>query len=263
MFYKKNIPVVLTHISVSAADAQSTRSFINSRYDTTPNRRYRLWSPYYQNQNFQAYQLNPYSRANQAALAKPTLPPVTGPVQRYSPEEYGRIVRMALDAAKANDPAGTGFATRPSIIEMTTGPQVAGVPTYRPASARVTDVLDRGILLLSTGEEVRLRGITIPTTSDKNETNRIYAREAMQVLRGLVVGQEIAVLLDEPLRDSSGKILGTILMADGTELNRRMLEMGYGTLKPEDFGNAIDYSDMETAQSNARTMRLGIWSKSF
>ena len=226
----------------------------------------RLYSPYFNQSARYAYQLNPYAASAYgagAALPQATLPPVTGPVEKYSPVEYGHIVEMALEAAKRNNPVLDGRTTRPTIVEMTTASQEASQPTYKPASTAVSDILDRGIFLLPTGEEVRLRGVTIPSSTDKNDTNRLYAKEAIQVLRNLTQGKQVAVLLDDPLRDGSGRLLGTLLLNDGTELNRRMIELGYGTFTADDFGPTVDFSDMEAAQTEARNRRLGIWSANF
>jgi endonuclease YncB( thermonuclease family) len=150
-----------------------------------------------------------------------------------------------------------------TIVVETSSTETAGNPVYAPVTTKVSDVLDRGVLLLPTGEELRLRGIAIPSTTDKNEVNRLYAKEAIQVLRNLTQGKDLYVLLDTPLRDGSGHLLGTIVLADGTELNRRLISLGYGTVHKEDFGPDVDFSDLEIAQTEARDKRLGIWSANF
>jgi len=206
------------------------------------------------------YQLSPYLGYRAPVIRRPTLPPVTGPVERYSEIEYGEIVQMAVDAARRSNPGGV-MTDRPSIIEATTGTE--GLSLYKPVSTGVSDILDRGIFLLPTGEEMRLRGVSIPSSTDSNEVSRLYSKEAIQLLRNLVQGKEVYVLLDEPLRDSSGRILGTVLLADGTELNRRMIELGYGSIKDDDFAETVDFGDLINAQSAARTKRVGIWSANF
>jgi len=206
------------------------------------------------------YQLSPYMGYRTPIIRQPTLPPVSGPVERYSELEYGQIVQMVVDAARRNNPVGV-MTDRPSIIESTTGTE--GISLYKPVSTGVSDILDRGIFLLPTGEEMRLRGVSIPSSTDSNEVSRLYSKEAIQLLRNLVQGKEVYVLLDEPLRDSSGRILGTVLLADGTELNRRMIELGYGSIKDDDFAETVDFSDLVTAQSDARTKRIGIWSANY
>lgn len=263
--------LIFTIIAMSLADAISQ----SSRRSSSSNRRYRgrLNTPYFYQNPGLGYQLNPYSpgygQLNQSYSVRPvitpraTLPPVTGPVERYSAAEYGDIVKMAIDAARKNNPLGDSYTTRTTIVEMTTSTQGTSAPSYKPVQTHVSDILDRGIILLPNGEEVRLRGITIPSSTDTNGVNRLYGKEAMQVLRNLTQGKQVVILLDDPLRDVSGRLLGTMLLDDGTELNRRLIELGYGTVKEEDFGPVVDFSDMSTAQTNARDNRLGIWSSNF
>lgn len=263
--------LLLLLVVCCTADALSQSSRRSSRY------RNRLYTPYF-NQNaaygynpygYNAGGYNPYAYTNPilarrpVATPQPTLPPVTGPVERYSPVEYGDIVTMALEAARNSNPLGDSPTTRTSIVEMTSGTAGMDAPTYKPVLTTVADILDRGIILLPNGEEVRLRGLTIPSSTDTNGVNRLYGKEAVQLLHDLTRGKQIAILLDDPLRDSTGRLLGTILLTDGTELNRRMLESGYGTVKEDDFGDVVDFSDMTAAQTTARDKRLGIWSSNF
>lgn len=203
------------------------------------------------------YQLSPYMN-----YRAPALPPVSGTVEKYSDVEYGEIVQMAIAAARENNPGGATPTVRKSIVDETSA-TATGQAAYQPVATSVSDVIDRGIILLPTGEELRLRGVSIPSITDSNEVSRLYAREAMQVLRNLTQGKEVYVVLDDPLRDSTGRLLGTLILADGTELNRRMLELGYGAVKADDFGPSVDFSDLAAAQESSRSNRLGIWSKGY
>lgn len=207
------------------------------------------------------YQLSPYMNYR-APAATPALPPVSGTVEKYSEVEYGEIVQMAIAAARENNPGGATPTVRKSIVDETSA-TATGPAAYQPVATSVSDVIDRGIILLPTGEELRLRGVSIPSITDSNEVSRLYAREAMQVLRNLTQGKEVYVVLDDPLRDSTGRLLGTLILADGTELNRRMLELGYGSVKADDFGPSVDFSDLAAAQESSRSNRLGIWSKGY
>ncbi len=239
------------------------------------NYRSRVYTPYFANQGYgynssayrggygrssfsSPYQFSPYLNY-QLQEREIKLPPVTGPVERYSEVEYGQIVEMAIEAARRNRPTAPSTGPRPSIVEMTTGTE-AGQAAYTPVSTEVSDILDRGVFLLPTGEELRLRGVSTPSSTDTNNVARLYAKEAIQTLRNLVQGKEVYIVLDEPVRDGSGRILGTVFLEDGTDLNKYMLEKGYGMLKTEDFAPGVDYSDLSTAQQAARDARVGVWS---
>ena len=229
--------------------AQSRVTVQRSRYAT----------PYMRNYNA-AYPYRPNVVHSPIAPARPTLPPVSGDVEKYSAVEYGQIVKMAVDAARQNTPVVEG-APAVRLIDLATTRTPTGETVYAPVSMKVSQVLDRGILLLSTGEELRLRGVFMPSSTDTNDVLRLYAKEGVQVLSRLTSSGNLYVLLDDPLRDKDGRLLGTVVLADGSELNSRMLELGYGSLRPEDFGAGVDYSDLQDSQEKGRSLRVGIWSR--
>lgn len=189
------------------------------------------------------------------------LPPVSGPITPYSDVEYGKIVQMAVDAARKNSPFPTGSTQTVRLIDLATTKTATGQTMYAPVATNVTQVLDRGIILMPTGEELRLRGVFMPSSTDTNDVRRLYGNEGMQVLSNLTNGKTIYVLLDDPLRDNNGHLLGTVLLHDGTELNSLVLSRGYGSLKTEDFAPGVDFSDLEKAETTAKTAKLGIWSR--
>lgn len=212
---------------------------------TTPPVRSRYATPYMQ-------QVQP--RTGAAASAQT-------PAARYSPVESGRLVKMIMDAARERSPMGQGQVRQTTILEKATSKTATGQLIYAPVSTGVPQVLDRGILLLPSGEEMRLRGVFMPSSADTNDTIRLYAKEGVDALSRLTGGSEVYVLWDEPLRDSDGRLLGTVILPDGTELNRRILELGYGSLKKEDFGLGVDFSDLNAAEEAAKAKQLGIWSR--
>lgn len=252
-------------LAATAAEAQrqplaARRSIYNRTRVSTPYFRNAYGNAY--GRGISPYGVNPYVTGRAPVISTPALPPVTGPVERYSDVEYGDIVQMAIAAARANDPGGATTAPQESIVDETTT-TVNGETAYKPVGTGVSDILDRGVFLLPTGEELRLRGVSMPSATDTNDVLRLYAKEGVQVLRKLTQGKEAYILLDSPLRDTDGRLLGTVMLGDGTDLNRRMLELGYGSLKENDFATGVDYKDLKTAQTSAQESRLGIWSRGF
>lgn len=249
--------MLLVAVVALAGTAQSQRQY-RSRYHT----------PYMNAYAHRAY-ISPYPAYITPVPANPfgntgnanRLPPVTGPITRYSDVEYGEIVQMAVEAARLNSPYPTGSTQTTRLVDLATTKTAAGQTMYAPVATNVTQVLDRGIILLSTGEELRLRGVFMPSATDTNDVRRLYGKEGMQVLGNLTNGKTIYVLLDDPLRDRNGHLLGTVLLENGTELNSLMLSRGYGSLKSEDFAMGVDFSDLEKAESAAKTTKVGIWSR--
>jgi len=256
------------------APAASSSSGTNSRSNRsrTAYTRSRYYTPYIQGlyaarYGAGVYGVTPYGlRGNYMTpaplpTAAPSLPPVTGVAGKYSPVEYGEIVKMAVEAARANDPGPAIRGTGQCLLDKATTRTANGQVAYIPVQIQVSQVLDRGILLLPGGEELRLRGVYMPSITETNQTLRLYAKEGRQVLTNLTAGQTVYVLLDAPPRDSDGRLLGTVFLADGRELNSYMLSRGYGSVKPEDFARGVDFSDMEAAEDQAKTAQLGIWSR--
>lgn len=219
----------------------------------------RYYTPYMQ--AYQAQYGNQWRGRSPVATPRPTMPPVTGTVERYSPLEYGQIVLMAVEAARENTPAPNTRGTSVRLADLATTTTPSGVTGYIPISMNVSQVIDRGILLLPTGEELRLRGVVLPSNTDTNAVRRLYAKEAIQALTQATQAGAVTILLDDPLRDPSGRLLGTVILPDGTELNRRMLELGYGSVNGQDFGTGVSFSDLQEAEAAAKEKRLGIWSR--
>lgn len=253
-------------LAVAAAGAVSAETINRSKSSYNASIRSRYNTPYMRGfNNYNApYGVRPYALPAipiAPIISKPALPPVSGPVEKYSDVEYGDIVKMTIDAARRNDPGVPGSVPFTSVVEKATTRTAGGDVAYAPVPVRVSQVLDRGILLLSTGEELRLRGVFMPSSTDTNDVLRLYAKEGVQVLTRLVESGGVYLLLDDPVRDASGHLLGTVILQDSTDLNRRMLESGYGSFKAEDFAAGVDVDDLRKAQQTAQETRLGIWSR--
>jgi endonuclease YncB( thermonuclease family) len=211
--------------------------------------------------NYNAYY---YSRVNGYAVTPYVMPPVNGqapillgPVRPYSDEEYARLVRSTLNTANIL-PAGARTSTRSIVVaEDTEGPD----REYKRAEARVVDVIDRGVLIVDTREQVRLRGVRMLSEKDPNDIDRYYAREAIRTLRELTRDQTVYIEFEEPLRDPDGTLLGTVYLSDGTQLNKLLLERGLGQLETRDFTDDRDIEQLIVAEKVARDHKSGIFSR--
>lgn len=208
----------------------------------------------YASQRVQGYELSPFIVTQ--IVPQPT-PVVGGPVKPYSDLEYSRLILSTL-AVPPIQPLASKDPNR-TIIKTETTPE--GLVRYAPAEAEVIDVLNRCVLLLDTGEQLRLRGVRCYSSRDPDPVIRYYVREATKKLRELTRGQKVRITLDDPLRDLDGNILGVVVAPDGTELNRFMLEQGYGYVEPTDFYPFQDLTPLYKAEQTARQAYRGIWSK--
>lgn len=183
-------------------------------------------------------------------------PVVLGPVRPYTDDEYARLVLSTLSVPQIQ--AATQRNLKSIVETEDTG--ATFLRKYKRAETKVMDVLDRGIMLVESREEVRLRGVRMLSERNLDEVFRYYARDGMRTLRDLTGGGNVFVHFEEPLRDSDGTLLGIVYLPDGTELNRLVLASGLGRLDPKDFSDDRDIADLVEAEAQARQAKIGLWS---
>jgi len=209
-------------------------------------RRPRNYDAHYYNART-GYALSPYLKF------RAVTPTSTTPMPAYSPLEYGQLIQTSLEsspvAASSERREGTV-----SLLQMSPGP--SGL-----IEIGVSGVLDRGQLLLANGEQARLRGVRIPSNNARDVNSRVVARDASQRIQKLTAGANVYLLLDNPVRDKTGLILVTAYLADGTEINRLLLEEGLAQLQEDDFAPEVQFDPLRAAQQSARQQNLAIWSR--
>lgn len=181
---------------------------------------------------------------------------VLGPVRAYTDEEYARLVLSTLSVPTVQ-PATLKTNTRSLVVSE----ESAGVGRdYKRARTKIVDILDRGIMIADTREELRLRGVRMLSERDNDQVYRYYAREGIRTLREATAVGSVYVDFEDPVRDGDGTLLGIVYLDDGTELNRLILSQGLGQLEPKDFQDDRDIADLVEAEQAARQAKIGIWS---
>jgi endonuclease YncB( thermonuclease family) len=183
-------------------------------------------------------------------------PVVLGPVRPYTDDEYARLVLSTLSVPQVQ-PA-TQRDSRSIVVAEETDSTF--MRRYRRAETKVMDVLDRGLMLTETREELRLRGVRMLSERDTDEVYRYYAREGIRTLREMTAVGNVFVHFEDPVRDQDGTLLGIIYLPDGTELNRLVLSAGLGRLEPRDFADDRNIADLVEAELQARDAKIGLWS---
>jgi len=166
------------------------------------------------------------------------------------------LIRTALQEGAVESAGAT--ATTASIV-LQAESEANGLPPG-VTQAKVMDVLDRGTMILDTTEMVRLRGVNMPSVDDRNEEVRYYARTGADAIRRLTRDQQVFVKLSEPQRDSSGMLLADVFLEDGSMLNRKVLELGYGKFDAKDYLPGEFSLTLQAAELRAREAKLGIFS---
>lgn len=120
--------------------------------------------------------------------------------------------------------------------------------------------------------KVRLIGIDAPERENSSrdgyywkhyrinsERLRDTARDALKHNIAQVKGEEVRLEFDRDRQDKFGRILAYVYLADGTLLNRQLLELGLATVyRRFDFRLKNDFL---SAEETARSKGVGLWEK--
>ncbi len=135
----------------------------------------------------------------------------------------------------------------------------------------VSKVIDGDTIRLSNGDHVRLIGIDTPesryndklmrdskrTKRDINAIIRMGA-QASDFTKDLVQGKRVRLEFDVERHDKYGRLLAYVYLEDGTFVNARILEQGYGrvmTIPPN-----VKYADQFLKlQREAKEFGRGLW----
>ena len=135
----------------------------------------------------------------------------------------------------------------------------------------VTRVVDGDTLRLSSGEKVRLIGVDTPEVyySDKllRDSKRIGAdikmtqslgAKASRFTKDLCLNKRVRLEYDIGRYDRYGRVLAYVYLEDGTFVNAKIMEEGYGqimTIPPN-----VKYADyFRKLEREARENRKGLW----
>lgn len=157
-----------------------------------------------------------------------------------------------------------------SYALMRAMPQHKTLPSVSE-SYYVERVVDGDTLKLSGGERVRLIGVDTPEAHYSNkllrdarrshkdtETIQAFGRKASAFTKGLCAGKKVKLEFDAVKRDKYGRLLAYVYLEDGTFVNARIIEDGFGqvmTIPPN-----VKYADrFLELQKKARLENKGLW----
>jgi micrococcal nuclease len=128
---------------------------------------------------------------------------------------------------------------------------VAGTPCHsEDFTGKVLEVLDGDSIMIlhdDVEEQVRLNGIDCP------EKNQAYGKKAKDFTSRMVLGKAVTVKGHEVDRD--GRIMGDVLLADGTSLNRELVKVGLAWW----FWKYSQDHTLRDLETEARDEKRGLW----
>lgn len=123
----------------------------------------------------------------------------------------------------------------------------------------VTKVIDGDTLIIGNGDHVRLIGIDTPEINyktGKSEAGAIVAKEALQAL---IAGQpHVLLVYDQQRVDQYGRTLAHLFLADGTNVQARLLAQGLAV--PFPYPPDLKFVDCyHGASTMAMQTKRGLW----
>jgi micrococcal nuclease len=125
------------------------------------------------------------------------------------------------------------------------------------SSYRVVRVVDGDTVVLESLGTVRLIGVDTPETVDPRKPVEAFGKEASAFLLALLKGQAVRVEYDQARTDKYGRTLAYLYLADGTFVNRKIVEAGFGYAYTEFPFKYLD--EFRAAERGARAQKRGLW----
>ncbi len=132
-------------------------------------------------------------------------------------------------------------------------------------NAIVTHVVDGDTLdaTVDGGEKVRVRflGVNTPEVVDPRKPVQCFGKEASAFSKSLLNGKRIMLKADPQAdeRDKYGRILRTVYLEDGTDVNATLVANGYAQAYTSFPLNPIRKRQIISLQNDAKTAGRGMW----
>ena len=145
--------------------------------------------------------------------------------------------------------------------QLATG--MAGGDPYKGnrEKAKAAFVYDGDTIELSDGRKVRYIGINTPEEENKSGVSQCYSRQASDINKQLVAGQEVEMEKDISDTDKYGRLLRYIWV-DGVFINDFLVRQGYA--KAETIPPDTKYSgEFTAAEKEAKEDKRGLWKECY
>ena len=127
----------------------------------------------------------------------------------------------------------------------------------------VVDVSDGDTITISKDckpTTVRLIGIDTPETVDPRKPVQCFGKEASEYTKMNLKGKKVQIETDEMQNtyDKYGRLLGYVILEDGTNFNQRLIEEGYA----HEYTHKTPYryqKEFRAAQASAKDSEKGLW----
>lgn len=140
---------------------------------------------------------------------------------------------------------------------------LASVASSEVATSPVVRVIDGDTIVVEINgaqEKVRLIGVNTPETVNPRKQVECFGKEASAFVKNILSGQFVRLESDinQDDRDKYGRLLRFVFLEDGTPVNKKIIEEGYG--HEYTYRAAYQYqAEFKTAERIAREGKRGLW----
>jgi len=105
-----------------------------------------------------------------------------------------------------------------------------------------------------------LIGVDTPETVDPRKPVQCFGKEASDFTKAHLKGRDITIETDDSqnIHDKYGRLLGYVILADGTNFNKQLIEEGFA----HEYTYKTPYkyqTEFKTAEKNAKDGDKGLW----
>jgi micrococcal nuclease len=111
-------------------------------------------------------------------------------------------------------------------------------------------------------KKVRLIGLDTPEIVDSRKPVECFGKEASDEAKKILSGKQIRLETDpsQGAYDKYGRLLAYVFLTDGTNLNKMMIENGYGYEYTYDMPYKYQ-TEFKQAEKEARENKRGLWAE--
>ena len=127
----------------------------------------------------------------------------------------------------------------------------------------VVEVADGDTVIVSQGcipTSVRMIGVDTPETIDPRKPVQCFGPKASAYTKKHLLGQQVSIEIDpsEGEKDKYGRALGYIILEDGTNFNKELIEEGFG--REYTYGKKYTkWAEFRMAEAEAKEGGKGLW----
>lgn len=150
----------------------------------------------------------------------------------------------------------------PIAVEVSESKVVVPTPktVEKAKTYLVTKVVDGDTIEVDGTSKIRLIGVDTPETVDPRKTVQCFGQEASDIAKSKLLNVAVTLESDgtQDDKDKYGRLLRYVLLSDGTNFSKWLIENGYG----HEYTYVIPYkyqSEFKAAETKAMNSKNGLW----